>query len=402
MVNLRATGSLSSARSTAVRIAAANTVLNKPLVLRDANVTFGGWDFVGHSFVANTVPANAVMVSGGSVDPTAAAGNVSLAFGRVLGFSQASVTRSSVAAYRVRNIVMELDVTGSFLYNSFAFNGVSCRSDSDCTQPYYSCNGGTCGYPSCSSSGCPIDNAVKATVAMLDALYQLGIPSDQVGLDVFISKSWAVSPLQNLRNNYSGIRVQWNGDGLSSLNVNKKSGLAICSKANADPKWLAIVNWPNHPWMPFCNGLNENENGDAGFYGGTDQGAGIERAIGSLTNQQFQNDGTRAIVLLTDGGPACCSNAQGSNCADGLACNDGSALCNCARHAAQHGRDMADLAASNNISIFTVLFGASPAGIAYGASLVRGFGQPYNTPDSTQLQSILLNIANQIPVSIVR
>jgi hypothetical protein len=221
-------------------------------------------------------------------------------------------------------------------------------------------------------------------------------------MDVFISQSWQWTPLQNLKNNYSAIRSQWNGDGTSSLNVNKASGLAICSKANADPNWLNTVKWPNHTWMPYCNGLNQNENGDSGFYGGTDQGAGLERAIASLTTQQFQNDGTRVIVLLTDGGPACCTSAEGSFCADGLSCNDGSAACTCAKHAAQHGRDMANLAAANNISIFTVLFGASPAGITYCASLVRGFGQAYNTPDSTQLQAILVSIAGQIPISIVR
>jgi hypothetical protein len=39
---------------------------------------------------------------------------------------------------------------------------------------------------------------------------------------------------------------------------------------------------------------------------------------------------------------------------------------------------------------------------AYLASLVRGYGQFYETPDSTELPAILEEIAKSIPISIVR
>jgi Flp pilus assembly protein TadG len=352
MVNLRITGNLSSARQTAVTVAAANAVLGKPVLLQGGDVVFGGWDFAHGSFLANTLPANAVTVNGRRSDPTASDGSVSLAFGRVLGFSEANVTRSSVGAFRIRDLVIEMDVTGSFLDN--------------------------------------MDNAVRANVAMLDYMQSLNIPSDQIGLDVFVGKAQEVTRLQNLKNSYNAIRAEWWGDGMSSLHAGKRSGIAVCNKIGVDPAW------PNHGWMPHCW-----DGGEPGFFAGTNQGAALKSGVDKL-NAQVKNYETRVIVLVTDGSPMCCPAPQGGGCADGVTCADSGPLCTCAKHVAQYGRDMADYAATSGVDIFTVVFGNAPAGMAYGASLARGIGQSYNTPDSTQLQSILLDIAGRIPVALVR
>jgi hypothetical protein len=352
MVNLRITGNLTSARQTAVTVAASNSVLGKPVLLQSADIVFGGWDFAHGTFLANALPANAVTVNGRRSDTTASDGFVSLSFGRVLGFSQAAVGRTSVGAFRIRDLVIEMDVTGSFLNN--------------------------------------MDNAVRADVAMLDYMQSLNIPSDQIGMDVFVGSALQVTPLQNLKNNYSAIRAQWWGDGLSALNTAKGSGITVCNKTGQD------ATWPNHNWMPHCW-----DGGEPGFFAGTNQGAALKAGADKLI-AQVNNYETRVIVLVTDGSPMCCPVPQGGGCADGAACADSGPLCTCAKHVAQYGRDMADYAAANDIGIFTVVFGNDPVGVAYGASLTRGIGQAYSTPDSTQLQSILLDIAGRIPVALVK
>ncbi len=63
---------------------------------------------------------------------------------------------------------------------------------------------------------------------------------------------------------------------------------------------------------------------------------------------------------------------------------------------------MADAAAAAGINIFAVSFGADANQAAYVASLARGIGTGYNTPDSTQLASILSEIAGNVPIALVR
>jgi len=69
---------------------------------------------------------------------------------------------------------------------------------------------------------------------------------------------------------------------------------------------------------------------------------------------------------------------------------------------AAHGVEMADYADDNGVSVFTVSFGADPLQHAYNASLARGIGTAYNTPDKNQLTAILSDIAGKIPISIVK
>jgi hypothetical protein len=74
----------------------------------------------------------------------------------------------------------------------------------------------------------------------------------------------------------------------------------------------------------------------------------------------------------------------------------------CAASRAQLGVDMANAADAADISIFTVSFGASASQAVYNASLARGIGVAYNTPDKNQLASILTQIAGTIPIALVR
>ena len=109
---------------------------------------------------------------------------------------------------------------------------------------------------------------------------------------------------------------------------------------------------------------------------------------------QSQTYETRVIVLITDGEPQCCT-ISGTNvmCETSGACSDARA---------QYGIDMANAAAAADISIYTVSFGASASQAAYNASLARGIGTGYNTPDPAQLTSILVQIAGTIPIALVK
>jgi hypothetical protein len=116
---------------------------------------------------------------------------------------------------------------------------------------------------------------------------------------------------------------------------------------------------------------------------GTHTGAGIREAI-----RVFQ-DGSdphaeRVIVLVSDGMPYPASRRQPAI-------------------------DAANEAAAAGISIFAVTltheaggqYGVSGSDAKFNASLVRGFGRAYDTPDSEELASILATIMHQIPGKLV-
>lgn len=105
---------------------------------------------------------------------------------------------------------------------------------------------------------------------------------------------------------------------------------------------------------------------------------------------QSQPYETRVIVLVTDGNAQCCVSGVCS------------ATTACALDRAQYGVAMADAAAAAGISIFTVSFGADPDQHLYNKSLARGIGGAYDTPNASELASILTLIAGRIPIALVR
>ena len=364
IVNYGLTRDVSLASTAAVTVANANTVLGRPVQLQSGDVVFGVWDFSQPPGSANsfsqTSPFNAVSVNARRSDTTASDGFVSLSFGRAMGFTQANVARTSIGAFRTRDMIIEMDVTGSFILDNGCFNN-------------------------------DIDYAISADVNMLDYMSGLSTPSDQIGMDVFVGNAVEFTKLQNLQKNYSAIRNQWVGDGKSSLDTSKRSGLTICNKIGAVPP--PNPPWPNHSWMPHCW-----DGGEPGFYAGTNQAAAIDSAVSKLP----KDDATRAIVLVTDGSPMCCMDQEGGGCADGTSCTDGSAVCACAKKVYNDGFAAADSAAAKGIDIFTVVFGGTSSGIKYCADLVRGRGKAYNTPDKTRLKPIMEDIAGRLPVALVR
>ena len=149
--------------------------------------------------------------------------------------------------------------------------------------------------------------------------------------------------------------------------------------------------------MPACS-LGAAGRPDLGT-DGTNQGAAIKAAMDQLKAQSNPYE-TRVIVLITDGEPTCCTTVRNSaGYITYLKCNPGDA---CSQDRAQYGIDMANAADAADISIFTVSFGASVSQAAYNASLARGIGVAYNTPDENQLAAILIKIAGTIPIALVQ
>lgn len=70
----------------------------------------------------------------------------------------------------------------------------------------------------------------------------------------------------------------------------------------------------------------------------------------------------------------------------------------------------ADRADADGISIFTVTlqqestggYGSGGADVAFNAGLVRGFGRAYHTPNSADLDELLLQVLSEIPVALVQ
>lgn len=342
LVRLRATGSTTQARQMALTIAAQNLVWGKHLTLQDADVTFGGWDFADKTFTTGVSPANAVQVSGLRHATRGVDGAIGLTFGRILGQSSVDMAHYGTAAYRIRSIVVAQDITGSFAGD--------------------------------------IDSARDADLVMLDALRSFNVPADRIGMQLFTGDGTQWTPLTNLNTGFNTVRNQWRGDGKASNDDTKTSGLTVCNKLDLNPSISAPF---NHGWVPACS-----TGGD-----GTNQGNAIRRSMNQLLSQS-QDYETRVIVLITDGDPACCTTSGSS-----VSCSSTNA---CAAARAQDGLNMADAAAAADISIFTVSYGASASQAAYNASLARGIGVGYNTPDKNELASILTQIAGKIPIALVR
>ena len=342
LVRLRATGRTSDARDMAIAVAAQNRVWGKPFILQSQDITFGGWDFAAKSFTANVSPPNAVQVQGTRSALTGANGAVGLTFGRVLGTSSINLAHTGTTAYRIRSIVVAQDITGSFWSN--------------------------------------IDPAWDADVTMLDALRAFNVPADRIGMQLFTGDSTQFTALTNLTTGYNTVRGQWRGDGKLFRDTTKQTGISLCNKLDINPYDDIAF---RHAWMPSCSA-----GGD-----GTNQGAAIQRATAQLLAQSQPYE-TRVIVLITDGRPECCTRSGNT-----VTCSATSA---CANTRAQNGVAMADAADDNDISIFTVSLGADQQQAAYNASLVRGLGVAYDTPDASDLASILTTIAGKIPIAMVR
>ncbi|HEY2731764.1 MAG TPA: pilus assembly protein TadG-related protein [Polyangia bacterium] len=395
---LRTTKDTAQARTAAETVAAKNTVLGNAVTLADADVSFGIWDYGTNTFSPSGTVANAVQINGHNAQPTAPDGTVLTTFGRTLGVGSANVAQTSDGAFRPRSIMFEMDITGSFL-----------------------------------TSSCGIDKAIAADLAFLDDIYNAGVVKDNIGMDVFTGQAINFTPFQPLNANYTTIKALWQGDNISATKKAHTSGLGACKQTGwATGDFTPCPGggqWPNEANLSgtvpniSCSSGDFHYSPTTTVYGGTNIGAAIKSGLDTLSVSAHTYE-VRSIVVFTDGGPMCCETQSGGGicgtlngavpwnpcCADGTLSpcvdNVGGKACKCAQDVYQYGIDEAKAAGDAGIDVYVLAFGSakpeSPRWINYAKLLPQGRGFEVDTIDPNALAGSLLQIANSIPVSLVK
>jgi Flp pilus assembly protein TadG len=385
-------------------VALANTVLGKHMVLQDSDVVFGTWNPTTQSFDSSGTPPTAVKINGVRQASGTNDGYVNLMFGRILGYTQSSITEDTIGAFVNRNFMVEMDITPSYI--------------------------------------CDIDNAVKADLALLDDLHAKNIGGDRISLDVFTGKATDIgeqsnSPYKgfsNIRDNYAGIYRLWAGGTMNYatfLDGGKTSGITVCNKLDDTgpapkggqfdcPKGAANRNYPNNPNIQSCS-----QDGPTGYatalYAGTDIGAAIRAGTAKLKSNS-QTWEPRILIIVTDGSPMTCtapgggdicSNGGNPCCADGF-CNVANAAasghqwridaCNAAHQILDDAVAAAAAAAAENIDLFIIKITGTKTDVSstWASSLKQNKGTFTWINDATELAGTFKDIVGQVPVTLVK
>jgi hypothetical protein len=350
LVELRRSGNESYSTALGQQIAELNEAGGEPVTIEAAAFTYGEWDYAEASFNSGSVFTNAVRVradrNDGEVD-----GPIRLLVGPLFGRDDVGAQATAIGAFRSRDVMLTLDVTGSFIEE--------------------------------------MNDANKAVTAFLDTMYTRRLPNDRIGLNTFTGGSSMVTTIREVEGNYTAIRGVWYGDGKSNVSSTKASGLTNCyqTTCQVSKSFCGTAMYKKvikGSWMQSCNAMGDD--GKAGF---TSQGPGIRVARQHLDgNDTYGN--TKVIVLISDGRPTCpgYDNAENNPCASARAA---------------YAVTQADAASASGINIFTVSMNTnkSSAQEAFMASLVRGYGKAYNTAKSSDLDDILTEIAQSIPIALV-
>ena len=210
-----------------------------------------------------------------------------------------------------------------------------------------------------------IANSKAADLQLLNCQKLAAGVDSQFGLAVFTGFGFTQQPMANVGTNYSGLQ-------------GKINDLAECGTGS----------------MPQCSGSNI--------------AAGLKMALTNFTSTSYHpssNLAGQAVVLLTDGIPNAEAGAQPYTAAQG---GDGS--CGSAGHQCtdddlkRFAQAQADALSAQGISVFTIFYtgnGGSASDSAYLASLVRGKGKAYVTPDATALRSMMNNVCVDMPHALV-
>lgn len=338
LVDMRLGFSEADATTRALTIGGMNTAAGSAVTIDPNDVVFGQWDFATSAFVAGASPSNAVSVTARRTEGSLD-GPINLLIGPYVGEPTGQAVADATGAYRSRDIVIVQDITGSFVEE--------------------------------------INDARDADVAFIDYMHEHAIPNDQIGMVVFTGGSRNFTALQDSYSNYASVRTQWYGDGKLNTDTTKTSGITNCYQTYPSGALRPA------PWNGLWMGLSCAAGG-----GGTSQGAGIQAGLNMLA-ATTRPDNLPVLVLVSDGKPQC---------------SYSSAACDATR--AAYGTTMADLAGTRNVNIYTVSFNQDNDATqrAYLRSLSRGYGVGHekDTPDSSQLQELLRDIASSIPLALVQ
>lgn len=341
LVTLRLTGDVDEARETAKAFVNAHNLVGRMAdVDVDTDVVFGGWDFEKQEFDASSSYVNSVQVTVQKTDESVNGSFATLLMGMFgTNHSNAQAASPATGAMRFREIVVVQDVTGSFSQE--------------------------------------IDEARDADLAFLDAIYADDFPGDRLGMVTFVGGATTFTSLEYVRDEYSYIASEW-------------SKIDWCDRSYYPYNLYGPPYYHVAPDMMACNYGNSYRL--PYFDSGTAQGAGIDAAI-DLLLASGDDYSTKVIVLVSDGKPECVYSSSDQVLED-----------QCTADREEDAYDAADWAEDNNISIYSVSFNDSydATQSAVMEALVRGHGNFYETPDPNELQGILEDIAENIPIALVQ
>ncbi len=382
LVELREGGTEDDARDIATEVIGLNVIAGDAGVIDDSDLTFGFYDFDDRSFVTDGDYVNAVRARVRRTTD-APGGPVELFLAKLFGtdYGEAGSVGQALGALRNREIMLVMDVTSSFADEmGHIYDDVE-TWDEWAGTPYQD----TWPDDALHLSGDP----QQAALSFLDFLEALQLPGDKVGMVTFVGAAEEYTSLSLLSDDYDAIRSDWEQLDWcdrsfwpwNCYHFNAQTGSAAWSCDNRLPKpYYRAMHTSS---MIACNSGVEPSYSDSG----TSQGAGIEAAVDVLTDpDQTSQYALKTIVLVSDGRAQCVPSESACDAA-----------------VADYGTSMADFADANSISIFTVSFNESGSAeqTAYMASLIRGYGQAFETPDPSELPEILETIASAIPIALV-
>ena len=381
LISYRTTANETTARQVAKDIAALNFVGGRPVSLGDTDIVFGTWDFTNHEFSTAGSFVNAVSVVANRRDG-ALDGPIQLFIAPVIGIDSGEAAAEATGAFRFRELELLLDTTGSFFRD--------------------------------------IDNGRNAVISFLDKIYTNHLPQDKIGLVAFAQQGKEFTPLQDVVSNYAAIRASWYGQGDVTYNCRTSGSRRTCSYydptstyglnlcfQDREPNGVADTTNPNgvtnvaamkQQYFDYARTITNVNCFDGSAYNprqeGTDHSTALQKGIDVLLNDGV-NGNMKVIVMVSDGRAQCKQPDDAS-----------SASCVTSRQIL--AQQQTARAAENNISIFSVMFcsNCSSASLAsyqaYADTLVTGVGKSYTTTDSNQLDDILNEIADSLPVALVQ
>ncbi len=364
-----------SAVAVAQAVAATNRVGGKMVTLDPSDVVFGSWDYDTREFSTGGAFINAVQVNA-TRNAASADGPLALFFAPVMGITSATADSSAVGAFRFREIMLVLDITGSFQLN--------------------------------------MDNARDAMTNFLDLIHDTNFPQDSIGLVLFANVATEFDELQSVAPNYNALRSHWVGNGVTTCNSCTSmsalsdfnpdvTGLQVCHKCdrsgcNPTGNYTLASNVCHPPFNKCDDNLSCNAGAIAGSNEGTAHAPGLEAGIDALVDAGT-NGNVKVLVLLSDGKPQC--GVGGTNAGESITDP-------CPAQRAYEAQLQAARAQDESISIYTVSFcngcssSAEAQQYAFMQTLISGSGVAYSTTEGDDLSGILGDIARSLPVALVQ
>ena len=364
LYRLRRTGDLADARDAALSIVDNNRVVGAVPDLDD--VTFGVWDHTASppSFTATEERPNAVKVRVSRRGDNA----VGLFLARLFGFDAANITREATSSTRALHVVLAMDITGSWSQKNFR-------------------------------------NAQLASIAFLDVLESSYSEYDMVGMTIFSGRyAWEYTPLRYVEDeDADGVaRTNW-----GKLNVASKGGKGKTYPADCDLK-------PDTPAGKNSARNNYATANPGGCYPampreytdepGTDHTTSLIQAR-TMFESEVDPTAFRALVMLTDGVPNGLLAAHGKYRRDlGYTETRWSEYLGVVPHTTAQVKSQSNTLTQSlyddlGVNTWVVSFVQNDP---FMETMPKGIGYYTNTSNSAALVTIFEDIANSLPMAIVK